>query len=72
VCDEPAATETERQATSSRRRLVVDRFVVDGVETVAMTDEHYEQAVNALVTLIVGWAADLEQSSARPGQADSD
>ena len=46
-------------------------FVVEGVETVAMTDEHYEQAVDALATLIVRWAADREQNSPRPGRANS-
>lgn len=37
-----------------------------------MTDQHYEQAVDALAALIVRWATDREQNSARPGRADSD
>jgi hypothetical protein len=36
-----------------------------------MTDGQYEQAVNALATLIVGWATGGEQSSAGLGQAES-
>jgi hypothetical protein len=45
---------------------------VERVETVVMTDEQYNQAVNALATLITRWATGHERDSARPGQADSD
>jgi lipid-binding SYLF domain-containing protein len=39
-----------------------------------MTDGHYEQAVNILATLIVGWATGGEQGSAgvvRPSPPDT-
>jgi hypothetical protein len=56
----------------TRRRPAVGGFVVERVETVVMTDEQYNQAVNALATLITRWATGHERDSARPGQADSD
>jgi hypothetical protein len=73
VRDNSAVTECDAAspAASSKRRRAAAGFVVEGVETVAMTDEHYEQAVDALATLIVRWAADREQSSPRPGRANS-
>lgn len=77
VCDNPAATETPRHAaspamSSTGRRPVVGGFVVERVETVGMTDEQYERAVNALATLIVCWTIGREPDGARPGQAGSD
>jgi hypothetical protein len=77
VCDDPAATDTPRHAASPAMsstgcRPVVAGFVVERVETVGMTDEQYEQAVNTLATLIVRWTTGHEHDSACPGQADSD
>jgi hypothetical protein len=56
---------------STGRRSVVGGFVVERVETVGLTDEQYERAVNALATLIVGWTVGHKPDGARPGQADS-
>lgn len=47
-------------------------YVVDQIETVPMTAEQYEQAVSALATLIVEWAASRRRdNSMTPGMASS-
>ncbi|MEC3978725.1 hypothetical protein [Amycolatopsis sp. H20-H5] len=52
----------------SRRDCVVER-----VETVPMTAEQYEQAVNALATLIVEWTTGLRgHSGMTPGHPEAD
>jgi hypothetical protein len=55
-----------------RRHPAVGEFVVERVETVIMTDGQYEQAVNTLATLIVGWATGGKQGSAGRGHVESD
>jgi hypothetical protein len=58
--------------SSTGRRPVVSRFVVEQVDTVVMTDEQYEQAVNTVAALIIRWTTGHEHDSARPGRADFD
>jgi hypothetical protein len=75
VCGAPAAANARSDTTlpamsSTGRRPVVGRFVVQRVETVGMTDKQYEEAVNTLATLIVRWTTGHEQDSARCGQAE--
>ena len=38
-------------------------YVIERIETVPMTAEQYEQAVNALATLIVEWTTGLRGAS---------
>jgi hypothetical protein len=46
-------------------------YVIEQIETVPMSVEQYEQAVNALATLIVGWATSLRgHDSMAPGHSD--
>jgi len=77
VQNDLAAVEARSGAMSpamgaTQRHPAAGEFVVERVETVAMADGQYEQAVNALATLIVGWATSGEQGSAGRGQAESD
>lgn len=47
--------------------------MVERVETVPMTAEQYEQAVNALATLIVKWTTDLRgHGGTTAGHPDGD
>ena len=69
VWNVPAAAKARSDMTSpamssTGRRPVVGRFVVQRVETVGMTDEQYEEAVNTLATLIVHWTTGHEQQRA--------
>jgi hypothetical protein len=42
----------------------VGEFVVEQVETVAMTDQQYQTAVTTLATLIVDWVTGVESAGA--------
>jgi hypothetical protein len=56
-------------------RLAVAGFLVERVETVGMTDEQYDQAVNALATLFVGggwWPALPDDRYQHPGTGGAD
>jgi hypothetical protein len=47
--------------------------VVEQIETVPMSADEYEQAVDALATLIVKWARNFRgQDSVTPGHSDGD
>jgi hypothetical protein len=50
---------------SIRRRATTRAFSIESVETVAMTAEQYEDAVNALASLIVAWMR--SRALAEPG-----
>jgi hypothetical protein len=48
-------------------------YAIDQIETVPMTAEQYDQAINALTTLIVKWAASLRgHGSMAPGHSGGD
>lgn len=55
--------------TKRRRR----DYMIEQVETVPMTAEQYDRAVNALATLIVGWTTSRRgRDSMAPDHSDGD
>lgn len=76
VSNDPAATTASpavaAPALFSTKRPALGEFVVERVETVAMTDQQYETAVTTLATLIVECANGAGSDGARPGHTGPD
>jgi hypothetical protein len=69
-----ASTDTASPVLLPIRRCSTARaYGIEAVETVTMTAEQYEEAVNALAALIVNWAQDQKQGHRPTGRhANSD
>jgi len=55
---EPGVDSASPVPLPARRCSTARVFGIEAVETVTMTAEQYEQAVNALAALIVNWTQD--------------